>query len=151
MITVTVKTTAPEARCPLCDSRSAQVHSRYRRVPADLPWMGYAVRLELNTRRFFCQNPDGQRKIFTERLPSVVAPSARRTIRLEDLFTLIGFALGGEAGKRLVEGMGLAINPATLLRLIRTTPDQPFSPPRVLGGDDFSFCKRKTDGTILID
>ena len=80
--TATVKTTAPEARCPLCDGRSVQVHSRYRRVLADLPWMWCAVRLELQTRRFFCQNPECGRKIFTERVPSVVAPYTRRTIRL---------------------------------------------------------------------
>jgi transposase len=91
------------------------------------------------------------RRIFAERLPTVVAPYARRTTRLTDVFTLIGLALGGEAGKRLVTGMGLATSPDTLLRLIRTQDDHQISTPRVLGVDDFSFCKRKTYGTILID
>jgi transposase len=68
-----------------------------------------------------------------------------------DIFTLIGFALGGEAGKRLVAGMGLSISPDTLLRLIRAQPEEQTPTPRVLGVDDFSFCKRKTYGTILID
>jgi hypothetical protein len=84
-ITATVKTTASEVQCPQCESRSTQVHSRYLRVLADLPWMGCAVRLLLHTRRFFCTNPDCQRKIFTERVPSVVARYARRTLRLEAL------------------------------------------------------------------
>ena len=70
--------------------------------------MGWAVRLEVHTRRFFCLNLTCPRQIFTERLPNVVAPYARRTNRLTDVLTLIGFALGGEAGKRLVDGMGLA-------------------------------------------
>src|SRR5713226_2984529 len=104
MITAMVTTTSDEASCPVCQRRSDRVHSRYVRTVADLPWMGCAVRLELHTRRFCCQNPDCQRKIFTERLPSILAPSARRTLRLEELFTLIGFALGGEAGKPLIEG-----------------------------------------------
>lgn len=69
----------------------------------------------------------------------------------QGLLTLIGFALAGEASKGLVEGMGLSSSPDMLLRLVRTTPDQPVSTPRVLGGDDFSFYRRKTFGTILID
>ena len=42
VITATVKTTALEVRCPLCESRSMQVHSHYRRVLADYP--GWGVR-----------------------------------------------------------------------------------------------------------
>jgi hypothetical protein len=101
-----VATTSPEACCPLCQCRSESVHSRYTRVVADLPWAGWGVRLELHVRRFFCPHPEWKRQIFTERLPGVVAPYARRTMRLADLLTLIGFALGGEAGNSLVERMG---------------------------------------------
>ena len=151
LINAHVSTISEEAQCPVCQSRSEKVHSRYTRLVADLPWMGWAVRLELRTRRFFCQNPECARKIFVERLPTVVAPYARRTMRLSDVFTLIGFALGGEAGKRLMEGMGLSTSPDTLLRLIRTQPEEPVKTPRVLGVDDFSFCRRRTYGTILID
>jgi transposase len=107
--------------------------------------------LELHVRRFFCSNSECTRQIFTERLSSVVAPYARRTRRLSDVFTLIGFALGGEAGQRLAAGIGLSASPDTLLRFIRAEMDQPTSTPRVPGVDDFSFCRRKTYGTILID
>lgn len=65
--------------------------------------------------------------------------------------TLIGFALGGEAGKRLIEGLGLSSSPDTLLRLIRSHPEGQAPTPRVLGMDDFSFRKRRSYGTILID
>ena len=150
-ITALVETISREAECPVCQKSSEKVHSRYVRCAADLPWMGWAVRLELHTRRFFCLNHDCVRQIFTERLPSVIAPSARRTMRLTDIFTLIGFALGGEAGKRLVRDMGLSTSPDTLLGLIRAQQDRQFPTPRVLGVDDFSFCKRRTYGTILID
>jgi transposase len=150
-ITAVVTTTSEEAECPLCHRCWTRIHSRYVRRSADLPWMGCAVRLQLHVRRFFCSNPQCARLIFTERLPTVVAPYARRTTRLTDLFTLIGFALGGEAGKRLVVGMGLVTSPDTLLRLIRAQPEGRVPTPRVLGVDDFSFCKRKTYGTILLD
>lgn len=150
-ITVVVTTTSSEAECPLCHQRSARIHSRYVRQVADLPWMGCAVRLELHVRRFFCTHLECARHIFAERLPSVVEPYARCTTRLTDVFTLMGFALGGEAGKRLAAGMGLATSPDTLLRLIRAQPEEQAPTPRVLGVDDFSFCRRKSYGTILID
>lgn len=90
-ITVVVVTTSPEAECPFCQCGSARVHSRYVRQVADLPWMGCAVRLGLHVRRFCCSNLECARQIFTERLPTVVAPYARRTTRLTDVLTLIGF------------------------------------------------------------
>src|SRR5690348_4585950 len=108
LIAVSVTTTSPEAECPLCHRRSTRLHSRYVRLVADLPWMGCAVRLQLHVRRFFCSTLECARQIFTERLPTVVAPYARRTTRLREVLTLIGFALAGEAGKRLAAGMGLA-------------------------------------------
>jgi transposase len=68
VITLVVRTTASEAKCSLCEKSSMKVHSRYTRLLADLPWMGHAVHLKLHLRRFFCENPDCQRKIFAERV-----------------------------------------------------------------------------------
>src|SRR6266700_3175054 len=150
-ILTVVETTSPEALCPLCQCRSQSIHSRYVTVVAYLPLAVWAVRLELHVRRFFCMNKECVRQIFTERLPSVVAPYARRTTRLRDLFTLIGFALGGEAGKRLGDGMGLETSPDTLLRLIREQQERQVPTHRVLGVDDFSFCRRRSYEAILID
>src|SRR6266851_2070575 len=69
-ILAVVATTASEALCPLCQCRSESIHSRYVRCVADLPWAGWAVRLELHVRRFFCPNKECMRQVFTERLPS---------------------------------------------------------------------------------
>lgn len=46
--------------------------------------------------------------------------------------------------------MGLSTSPDTLLGLMRAQQDRQFPTPRVLSVDDFSFCKRRTYGTILI-
>lgn len=74
VVVVAAAGTLPPLRQP-----SSRVHSRYRRAVADLPWQGLAVRLDLHTRRWFCTNAACERQVFTERLPSVVAPHARRT------------------------------------------------------------------------
>lgn len=121
-IRIVVRTTADAVNCPQCHQHADKVHSRYVRRPADLPWMGCAVQLELHVRRFFCTNPACPQKIFTERLPSVVAPYARHALRLADLLTLVGFALGGEAGQKLTRSMGAETGPDALLRQIRACP-----------------------------
>ena len=76
--------TAPHARCPCCAVPSSSVHSRYQRHLTDLPWGARPVRIQLTVRKFVCQNPSCGRRIFTERLPDLVAAYARKTHRLVD-------------------------------------------------------------------
>src|SRR5438445_3275754 len=110
-ITLILQTTIAEAICPTCGQGSRRVHSRSRRTVADLPWLGLPVRLRLWCRKFFCDRPDCPRRIFTERLPGVVRRYARRTERLGQVLLLIGSALGGEAGARLMTGLGMGVSP----------------------------------------
>jgi transposase len=150
-ITLIATTIQPRASCPRCQQSSTRVHSRYVRTVADLPWLGVAVRLQLQTRRFFCPQPDCAQQIFCERLPAVVAPYARCTLRLAQALQVLGFALGGEAGARVARALSMGISPDTFLRAIRRTVLPPHETPRVLGIDDWAKRKAHSYGTILVD
>jgi len=143
--------TQPQAACSICGQPTARIQSRYRRTLADLSWASMRVLLHLQVRRFICSNTNCPRRIFTERLPALAVPYARRTNRLRDQLLNLAFALGGEAGARQCAKQGIALSPDTLLNLLRRQRRTADPTPRVLGVDDWSFRRGKPMGTILVD
>ena len=138
-ITLRLISTPPCGRCPLCDRPSQRIHSHYQRTFADLPWADFQVRLEVRVRKLFCANQACQRRIFTERLPDVAEPWARRTLRLADSLLAVGVALGGRAGSRLTQRLQRPTPPASLLQVVQHAPLPQPSNLHAIGVDEWAW------------
>jgi transposase len=151
MVTVELQTTAPNCLCPACQRPAERIHSHYQRTVADLPWADLVVHLCLHVRKFFCDNATCVRKIFTERLPGLVAPWARRTARLMQQQQRLGLVLGGNPSARLSVELDCGASRNTFLRLIRRLPLPEPQAPEVVGVDDWAWKKGQRYGTIICD
>ena len=146
-----VSSTQAIALCPLCHCPSHRIHSHYERTLQDLPFVQFSLTILLEVCKFFCGNVSCHRKIFTERLPDVVAPWARQTARYREQLKAIALSLGGKAAVRLGAQLGFNHSRNTFLNWLSRIPLPPIQTPRILGVDDFALRKGQHYGTILVD
>ncbi|MFH9354843.1 hypothetical protein [Kitasatospora sp. NPDC017646] len=81
--------------------------------------------IELLVRRFKCPNPACRAVTFAEQIAGLTSPHARYTPLMRKQLTSIALALAGRAGARLAEMLGVRVAKDTLLRLVRTAPEEP--------------------------
>ena len=149
---ITVRCTSKASPCPRCGESSERVHSRYLRHLTDLPLAGRPVRIVVRARRFRCDAVLCGRRIFTERFDaSVLTPWARRTARLDYVVYHLGLALGGRPAASFARRLMLPVSNDTLLRIVRRRGCPAFTPPSVIGIDDWAWRRNQRYGTIICD
>lgn len=152
MTVITVRHGSRASPCPGCGARSERIHSQYLRRLTDLPLAGRPVRLVVVARRFHCDAASCGRRIFTERFgDGVLAPWARRTGRLDYVVHHLGLVLGGRPAASFARRLMLPVSNDTLLRVVRRRGCPAFTPPTVIGIDDWAWRRNQRYGTIICD
>jgi hypothetical protein len=142
--TVVVEANGPSsARCPRCGRRSDARHSRDWRTLKDLAAQGRAVTLRVRVTRWRCRNRRCETVIFADRLTGVSAAPVHHTQRFGAVMHLVGHALGGLGGERLLARLGMAISDDTILRVLKGSIVEPPAPGvlQVVGLDDWAWQK----------
>ena len=144
---------AGERSCPVCGDVSTSRHDWHRRRLQDLPVQGTPLVLDLRLGRWRCLNERCNRKTFVERLPSVAAPMARRTVRVAEIVRLFGHAAGGLPSERLLARLAMPISDNAILRQLKRHVRERADPLslRAIAIDDWSWRKGFAYGTIVVD
>jgi len=114
--------------CPSCQSDTSRRHSRYCRNVQDLPVSECYFHFQIIVQKWFCDNPDCQKKVFTERL-AWLALYQRKTVRLEKVIDKIAFSTNCLTAEKVCESLHIHISHDTLLRRIKNVSfNHPASP-----------------------
>ena len=109
--------------------------------------------LKLGLARWRCRTPECSYRIFTERLPSIVARYARHTNRLTETGIAVGRVLGGRPSQQLLSRLGMPVSRHTVLRRVKDAVRKSARRRdiRIVGVDDWAWKKGQSFGTILVD
>jgi transposase len=119
LVTFRVRAKAGDAACSGCRRRSSRVHGRYQRQLADLPLGGRRVRVIAQVRRFKCVSRRCSQSTFSEQIPGLTTPFARRTPPMTGALVKVALALAGRPGSRLAAELAMPSCRDVLIRLIR--------------------------------
>ncbi|MDE3768699.1 ISL3 family transposase [Sinorhizobium meliloti] len=139
--------------CPDCGLRTRNRHGWSNRSLQDLPVQGKTVTVKLRLSRWRCAHQKCERQTFTDRLPTIASPYARRTRRVSEIVGLLGHSAGGRPGERLMQRLGMPVSDDTILRQLKRDAARAHRDAtiRVVGIDDWSWRRSWRYGTMIVD
>lgn len=104
--------------CPYCGRPSDKVHSRYQREIQDLPIQGKRTILLVTTRKLFCDNPECQKKTFSERHP-FVSIKGQKTTRLENAILNKSLDVSSINASKLLASEGISVSKSSICAMLK--------------------------------
>ena len=117
-IFINVVSNREEVICPFCGKPSTKVHSHYKRSFQDLPIQGNKVRVILDNRKMFCNNPDCNHTTFAENF-DFMAPKAKKTKRLEDEIINISMNVSSLTATDILRNSVANVGKSTICNLLK--------------------------------
>ena len=150
-LSLTCERVTRTALCPVCSTAAHRIHSRYERTVRDLSIQNVQVILHLHVRKFYCDQPNCPRRIFTERLSQVTSPHGRFTFGLRQFLGQLGREQGGASGARSATLLGMQVTARAILRFMHALPLPPIIDPQVIGLDEWAWKRGQRYGAVVVD
>lgn len=113
-----LKIDSSSSTCPKCNHATHRRHSRYTRLVNDLAYAERTVTIQLMTNKWFCDHPDCDVRVFTERIPWL-KPYGRRTNRLEKVIESIAFSTNCLAAEKICRSLHIPISHDAILQSVK--------------------------------
>ena len=153
-IVIRMHSTSNNCSCHKCGSPLIKHHGSHHRKAQDLPILGKRVVLDMQIYDYNCSSDEcSGRFAATETFDGFLSYNSRMTERLEDFICLLAIETSCEASARIMNAMGVKISGDTVIRLLSKRYKRQPIPicGSTIGVDDFSFKKRRTYGTVIVD
>ena len=109
----TVESKLESVTCPYCGKSSNKCHSKYYKSFDDMPLNGKRVSIKIKNRKMFCNNPECDRKTFSETF-NFVSRRAKRTKRLDDYVLDISKNISSINAQNALRKNGIKIGKSTI-------------------------------------
>lgn len=149
-VLILLKPNKQSAKCTCCGTNTTKVHSKYERKVLDLPMLDKYTTLTIIVRRFFCNNINCKRKIFSEQFDGFLLRYKRLTERISNYLIKLGLTQSANQVERLLKKF-IPISSSSILRLTKNYNLTIKYDAEFIDIDDFSFKKGVTFGSIICD
>jgi len=154
------KSKSDKAECPKCHTVSQRERKDYKRKSIqDIAGDGLAVYHDIESRRWYCDNPECSTKIFVERFYDYIEEKQRKTIRFIERCKKFALSCGGLGAERELRTEGSVVCDDTIIRYVKTAAAEVTKSNltrddvKVLSIDDFNTRKGDSSSgcTVFID